>query len=81
MAAAKLKKGDNVLVTVHPHQNNGDPEALGLVVRVLDVEDEDRVNVRCLLDGDETLLLRNVPVLSKKDSEADDAPSVFALRA
>lgn len=80
MAPAKLKKGDHVLVNVPPQQNNGDPEALGVVVRVLDV-DEVRVNVKVFLDGDSDLLLRNVPVLNKKDADADDAPSKRAVRA
>lgn len=84
MGQAKLKKGDQVLVNVPPQQNNGDSEAVGTVVRVLETEGSDfsdtRVNVRVLLDGDGDLLLRNVPVLNKKDAEKDDAPSKRAVR-
>jgi hypothetical protein len=82
-----MKLGDTVLVTVDPRSNNGSSEAPGTVVRVLDTEDE-RVNVRVLLDGDGDVLLRNVPVFSEApaepdedDEDAEPAPSVYALHA
>lgn len=76
----KLNLGDMVLVTVDPRSNNGSDTAAAQVVRVLDVKDEKRVNLRVLLDGDGNLLLRNVPVLDKEPDEDDeDAPSVYAL--
>lgn len=82
MARGKLKLGETVLVKVNPRQNNGSDEAPATVVRVLDVEDEDRVNLRVHLDGDETLLLRNVEVLSKAPAKDDeDAPTQYALRS
>lgn len=80
MGSSTVKKGDTLLVNVPPAQNNGDPEAMGVVLRVLDVEDETRVNVKVFLDGDSDLLLRNVPVLSQKDAKKDDAPSKRAVR-
>lgn len=80
MAARKLKLGEIVLVKVDPLQNNGSDEAPATIVRVLNVEEEDRVNVRVHLDGDETLLLRNVEVLSKKPKADEDAPVRFAVR-
>ena len=79
MTARQLKLGDTVVVTVDPRSNNGSPEAAGTVVRVLD-GDEDRVNLRVLLDGDGNLLLRNVPVLSKRPKD-EDAPKVYAVRS
>lgn len=78
--SSKVSKGDTVTVNVPPAQNNGDSEALGLVLRVLDVENETRVNVKVFLDGDGDMLLRNVPVLSKTDAKKDDAPSKRAVR-
>lgn len=80
MGNSSVNKGDTVLVNVPPAQNNGDPEALAVVLRVLDVEDGTRVNVKVFLDGDGDMLLRNVPVLSQKDAKKDDAPSKRAVR-
>jgi hypothetical protein len=84
MGQAKLKKGDQVLVNVPPQQNNGDPEAVGTVVRVLETEGSDdsdtRCNVKVHLDGDSDLLLRNVPVLTKTAAGKDDAPTKRAVR-
>lgn len=82
MARGDLQLGEMVLVQVNPRQNNGEDRAPGLVVRVLDVEDERRANLRVFLDGEEVLLLRNVQVLDKEPDEDDeDAPTQFAVRA
>lgn len=81
-----LQLGDIVIVNVEPRSNNGSSEAAATVVRVLDTED-DRVNLRVLLDGDGDVLLRNVPVLSEApeepdedDEDAEPVPSTYALR-
>lgn len=77
-----LKRGDTLVVKVDPRSNNGSDEAVGMVLRVLDVEDGDSVNVRVFLDGDSDALLRNVPVLSSEPDEDDeDAPKQYALRS
>lgn len=77
----KLKLGETLLVKVDPRTNNGSSEAAAHVVRVLNVEDEQRVNLRVLLDDPDTRVLRNVPVLAKRPSEDDeDAPFVWAVR-
>lgn len=85
MGQAKLKLGDQVLVNVPAQQNNGSTEAVGVVVRVLETEGSDdsdtRANVKVLLDGEDNLLLRNVPVLNKKDADKEDAPTKRAVRA
>lgn len=81
MSKAQMKLGDTVHVTVHPGQNNGSSVAAGQVVRVLNVDDDNtRLNLRVMVDGDETLLLRNVPLLTKKESEEDDAPAVYCWK-
>jgi len=80
MSGSKVSVGTVVLTSVDPRTNNGSDEAPAIVTRVLDTEDkETRVNLRVLLDGDETLNLRNVPFDSKKpkdeDSDDEDAPA------
>lgn len=76
-----LKAGDVVMVTVDPRENNGSSEAPATVLRVLNVEGENRVNLSVHLDSDHPMNLRNVPVLNKAPKADDgDAPTVFATR-
>lgn len=70
MTARKTKVGDVVLVTVDARMNNGSDEAAAVVTRVLDAgDDENRVNLKVLLDGDENLLLRNVVLENRRPKE------------
>lgn len=69
MTRSKLKLGDTVIVATDPRGNNGADEAPAVVTRVLNVEGEDRVNLRVHLDGEGTLVLRNVLVESSRPSE------------
>lgn len=84
-AAAKqpaLKSGDTLIVSVDRRQNNGSAEAVGQVIRVLDVAEE-RVNLQVLLDDSEgRRLMRNVPVLaSRPKAGSDEASQPWAVRA
>lgn len=84
-AAAKkppaLKSGDTLLVSVDPRQNNGSSEAVGQVIRVLNVAEE-RVNLQVLLDDSEgRRLMRNVPVLASRPAKgSDEAGQPYAIR-
>lgn len=77
MTARKTRVGDIVLVTVDARSNNGSDEAAAVVTRVL-AGDENRVNLRVFLDGDETLNLRNVVLSGKRPKETEDKHVAFS---
>lgn len=80
---AKPKKTDFVVVNVNPSQNAGDNQAVGVVLAVHDDEEGQEhtlVDVKVLLNGDENLTLRRVPLLSKADAKKFPG-SKFATRS
>lgn len=72
--------GRTVQVTVNPRMNNGQSVAAGQITSAREVEEgEDGkfvVGVRVLLDTGETVQLRDIPLVDKKD--ADDAANEHA---
>lgn len=68
--------GRVVLAIVDPRINNGEDEAVGIITRVLDSEngDENRVNLRVLLDTGADQRLSNVLLLDERPDSDEDLP-------
>lgn len=72
----KASKGRIVLAVVDPRINNGDDEAVALITKTLETEnsDEQRVNLRVLLDTGADQRLSNVLLLDSRPEDDEDLP-------
>ena len=75
-SSSSVKLGDTVFVPVDPRNNNTAAEAPATVVNVLDVEGDQRVNLRVFLDGDSEARMTNVRIGKRNEKVEDSAEKV-----